>query len=1003
MLPPAAAKKSDKSYLSSAVDSINPWSTSRTATPAPTADTKKEAAVAAPGTDSTATSEKPAASADHSITPLYGQSFRTYPRDCPPLNVQWFHAVDVPKRKPRLIKGPSKEDKAAKPAARPKKFSAFSDSDSRRIEARYQKLLEAVEEEHGLLANSPNRPMKRPKSDKSSSLSDAYSHARVAVNEDYLFDVDIEERELAPTYWLGPIYEVRRGTWFFREGSGLRPCEENLAAQLEEGYLKTKPWLTVRTRSKSEAQNGQNGPGKSEGFQLGKTNQQSPTPTAEAGKPPNAADQPQLPTYRLFGAYMNNVATYEDDRTAWMTTDGMLSWVAASVYERFAGGGYMSGVKLIRGYSEPKKANEKEGTKTGLETPDIPGLDERQQKLLKRRSAPPTTRESFDDLAYKQSIEKEAEKPDAKLQRQLSSLIDGDGNVEKTEEQIRRRDEKEIRDDYNTRAGEAQNREIEHLILVTHGIGQRLGLRMESVNFVHDVNVLRKTIKSVYLNSADLKALNSELGAGPGNCRVQVLPVCWRHLIEFPRRRQKKGEHDLGDIADEDDEYPSLEDITVEGMAFARSLISDLALDVLLYQSSYREEISRVVVAETNRIVKLFRERNPDFHGKVHLMGHSLGSAIYFDVLCRQRERQPFDETRHPLRFWPTPHSRPDIRPKDEELDFDFDIHDFYLLGSPVGLFQMLKGRTIAARHSPNGLPTESPLNLEEIDDPFLAAPASTGPDSVSPISGLPKSVSSPKVGQLFNIFHPSDPVSYRMEPLISGAMASLKPQALPYTKKGIFGGVAPQGLTGIGAKVGQSVSDLWSSLSAGIASNLLNRSLGISNEEVARLTAETRPQGPSADTKHAGAGSTTGAPASQEAAELSDERKRQLAANAARERRVSDHGNSVTLIDEELETLYSSFQKRHDVVHLDGGEMMHLNDESRKARKMRGEEAKVRALNRNGRVDYNIQESALDFNPINTIASHMSYWGDEDVSHFVLSQMLSGKPVGKKKGVDGV
>lgn len=138
---------------------------------------------------------------------------------------------------------------------------------------------------------------------------------------------------------------------------------------------------------------------------------------------------------------------------------------------------------------------------------------------------------------------------------------------------------------------------------------------------------------------------------------------------------------------------PSLEDITVEGVAFARSLISDLALDVLLYQSSYREEISRVVVAETNRILKLFRERNPEFKGKVHLMGHSLGSAIFFDVLCRQREIQTFDETRQSLRFWPTPHSRPDIRPKDEELEFDFDAHDFYCLGSPVGLFQMLKGR----------------------------------------------------------------------------------------------------------------------------------------------------------------------------------------------------------------------------------------------------------------------------------------------------------------------
>lgn len=40
------------------------------------------------------------------------------------------------------------------------------------------------------------------------------SGLRVPVNEDFLFDVNIERRELAPVYWLGPIYEVRRGTWF---------------------------------------------------------------------------------------------------------------------------------------------------------------------------------------------------------------------------------------------------------------------------------------------------------------------------------------------------------------------------------------------------------------------------------------------------------------------------------------------------------------------------------------------------------------------------------------------------------------------------------------------------------------------------------------------------------------------------------------------------------------------------------------------------------------------
>lgn len=78
---------------------------------------------------------------------------------------------------------------------------------------------------------------------------------------------------------------------------------------------------------------------------------------------------------------------------------------------------------------------------------------------------------------------------------------------------------------------------------------------MESVNFVHDVNTLRKTLKSLYSVSDDLRGLNSEVGeAGPGNCRVQVLPVIWRHQLDFPKRRQKGGERDLGASFNEEDE-----------------------------------------------------------------------------------------------------------------------------------------------------------------------------------------------------------------------------------------------------------------------------------------------------------------------------------------------------------------------------------------------------------------------------------------------------------------
>jgi len=39
---------------------------------------------------------------------------------------------------------------------------------------------------------------------------------KVPVNEDYLFDVDIKKRELGPVYWEGPMYEVKRGTWFYQ-------------------------------------------------------------------------------------------------------------------------------------------------------------------------------------------------------------------------------------------------------------------------------------------------------------------------------------------------------------------------------------------------------------------------------------------------------------------------------------------------------------------------------------------------------------------------------------------------------------------------------------------------------------------------------------------------------------------------------------------------------------------------------------------------------------------
>ena len=345
------------------------------------------------------------------------------------------------------------------------------------------------------------------------------------------------------------------------------------------------------------------------------------------------------------------------------------------------------------------------------------------------------------------------------------------------------------------------------------------------------------------------------------------------------------------------------------------------------------------------------------------LIGHSLGSAILFDILCRQKEETKiYGSDAHRKHYNKRHSTNAKTTHSVKDLSFDFDVEDFYCLGSPIGLFQMLKGRTIAGRHQPDALPAESPMDPDYMQDPFLAAGSSgfSSGENISTTTGLPLTISSPKCAQLYNIFHPTDPISYRLEPLIAPAMSSMKPQALPYTKKTISASVS-----GIGATIGQSVSGLWSSLSSGIASSLLNRSLGLSNDDVASMATPTpAPQTRSAS-QSVGAGTNISAggvisdiPTLQR--ENTNEKKRQLAEDTAAADRDGTGANAPTLIDDEIETLYAGFQKRRKSHQSDVGIVAEGDDwveAEERGRKLRREEMKVRALNQNGRVDFSIQE----------------------------------------------
>ncbi|PYI32764.1 DDHD-domain-containing protein [Aspergillus indologenus CBS 114.80] len=787
---------------------ISPWSSPQSSTPLSTTDKQHDVQNIL----------KQSQGQDHAITHRYRLSLHRYPQDCPPLSVKWFYAVDSPKRKPELsTSARNKEDLKLPP---PKKFVQFSTRDSHAIEEAFQRISD-IEVENENFSHGQADPGR------------SRVPTKVSVNEDFLFDVNVECRELAPTYWVGPIYEVRRGTWFFQEGSTMKPCEENLATQLEEGYLKLKPWRCLDTRR---------------------------SPSAASSTTPGHQGINEPRHYRLFGAYMSNIVTYQDASTALLTSDDFMSRVSTTVYQKL---GAVAGTKLVRGFNEAKKPTN--SSKCG--TPQ-----KQAHEGLKRRTKLPGQLEV-----------------DSKL----------------LEEQVRAQEQKEM--EASKDSDEDRDREIDHLVLVTHGIGQRLGLRLESVNFIHDVNVLRKTMKSVYRASPDLQALNSQFADKHENCRIQVLPVCWRHMLDFPYQRmeQSRKELDLADAEAPEDAipaYPTLSDITLDNVPAVRNLISDLAMDVLLYQSAYCEQISHIVKGECNRILRLFKERNPSFKGSVSLCGHSLGSAILFDILCHE----PHDSHQ----------ASPSVNARQPEFrgnsSLEFQCQEFFCLGSPVALFQMLKGKTIAGRQArdegvaevssfPEKCPLETPLQHTSKTRSFPSHQTSTVRAQTE------SSVSSPKCGQLYNIFHPSDPVSYRLEPLISPALSSLKPQPLPSVKKSLWA-TSGQSLSMIGSRVGQSVGSLWTNFTSGVASSLLNRSLGLSPEDASTRSSENAAGAPEADS-----------------------------------------GSKRILL----------------------------------------EDAKVRALNANGRVDYSIQEGAFDISMIASIASHLSYWTDEDVSHFMLSQML--------------
>uniref|UniRef100_A0A8C1ZTP2 DDHD domain containing 1b n=1 Tax=Cyprinus carpio TaxID=7962 RepID=A0A8C1ZTP2_CYPCA len=272
--------------------------------------------------------------------------------------------------------------------------------------------------------------------------------------------------------------------------------------------------------------------------------------------------------------------------------------------------------------------------------------------------------------------------------------------------------------------------ETTHIVFVVHGIGQK----MDQGRIIRNTSMMRDAARK----------MEEKHFSDRTNEHVEFLPVEWRSKLALD-----------GDTVDS---------ITPDKVRGLRDMLNSSAMDIMYYTSPlYRDEITRGLTNELNRLYTLFCERNPEFaeKGKVSIVSHSLGCVITFDIMTgwdpvrfvheevpdameadvSRQERQLLEDLRNTclrdledtLRHLQTSSSRPFPALK-------FKVENFFCMGSPLAVFLALRG----VRPGTNGT-----------QDHFL-----------------PKSICQ----RLFNIFHPTDPVAYRLEPLILKHYSNISP-----------------------------------------------------------------------------------------------------------------------------------------------------------------------------------------------------------------------------------
>ncbi|NWH50948.1 DDHD2 Phospholipase, partial [Fregata magnificens] len=338
--------------------------------------------------------------------------------------------------------------------------------------------------------------------------------------------------------------------------------------------------------------------------------------------------------------------------------------------------------------------------------------------------------------------------------------------------------------------------QIDHLVFVVHGIGPACDIRFRSI--IQCVNDFRNV--SLSMLQAHFKKAQEQQQIS----RVEFLPVNWHSSL-----------HSTGVDVD-------LERITLPSINRLRHFINDTILDVFFYNSStYCQTIVDTVASEMNRLYQLFLQRNPLFKGGVSIAGHSLGSLILFDLLTNQKAAP--EEGEHSEEGSRTTSSNrgteevPEILKKLELSEYcdvfekeKMDRQALFLcteknlkeMGIPLGprmkilhyissttemqvclLHGLYNGKNCQYRDIGLGQVSANYPQLNYKPTIFFAFGSPIGMFlTVRGVKRINPNYSLPTCKGFFNIFHPFDPVAYRIEPMIVPDL-EFEPMLLPHHK----------------------------------------------------------------------------------------------------------------------------------------------------------------------------------------------------------------------------